>query len=541
MTFEPQAGSPEENSTRVPAADEDLEASLDSTVDLDPVAKPKDKPVAVSATEPRKLLRPVLGVLAILSVLVTGMAWVISSPTAGSPDDDYHLGSIWCPQPLESSGCRTAVVDGEVRVYVPEKIAQSAPCFARHPEMSASCRLPMKDSNMEFSRRYDAGNFPAGYYQLHHLLVTDNVDRSVLMMRTLNLLICVSLMGAIAVCLPTRMRLSYALALTAAWVPMGIYYITSNNPSGWAITGVMAYASSLLGAVNSEGRRRVVLLVLASVGALICCTSRADASFFLLVVSLAVAATMRWQRRYLVPALFSVVASAVGIKVMLGTSQAYATSNLFPIDSPYSAPMRVAMNLVSVPEYLGELYGRTWGAGWGDVPFDGPITVLSLCLAFFALFAGARSVTWRKALAAVLVSGAMMGIPFVVSMQNKWFAMPLYHGRYQLPLLAVLFLLWLFLGSRKAAPTVPQVVFLMVVAALVHSMVLHTLLYRYVTGIQDEQLSITADLDANILWWRNIPVSPMTVWAVASIAFAVALVAVFILVRDKSQDALEQA
>ena len=47
----------------------------------------------------------ILGVIALLaSVFALGVAWAVSSPVGASPDDDYHLGSIWCTPPLSESG-----------------------------------------------------------------------------------------------------------------------------------------------------------------------------------------------------------------------------------------------------------------------------------------------------------------------------------------------------------------------------------------------------------------------------------------------------
>ena len=338
-------------------------------------------------------VRAVMVAVAIVSLLVTGLGWALSSPTGGSPDDDYHLGSIWCPRPLESSGCQTSVINGEIQVLVPEKVSDESVCYAFHSDRPAACRLSMSDSDMDFSRRYDAGNYPYGYYQFHHLFVADNVDRTVLVMRSVNLLIAVVVLAATGAALPGRMRQGFALAVIVSWVPMGLYFVASNNPSTWALTGVLAYGAALHGALHSEGRRRRVLLPLAMIGALLCFTSRGDAAFFVFVVSLAVLVAAPWSRRQVVPALLAAGASALGVWIMLSTGQAGATSTFAPAESDYSGRRRVVMNLLSLPDYLAGFYGRRWGAGWFDVPFDGPIAVLALGLAGAALVMGARAMS----------------------------------------------------------------------------------------------------------------------------------------------------
>ena len=44
--------------------------------------------------------RPALvGGLLLVLMLLTGLGWAVSSPVESSPDEDFHLGSTWCPRP----------------------------------------------------------------------------------------------------------------------------------------------------------------------------------------------------------------------------------------------------------------------------------------------------------------------------------------------------------------------------------------------------------------------------------------------------------
>jgi drug/metabolite transporter (DMT)-like permease len=52
-----------------------------------------------------------------------------------------------------------------------------------------------------------------------------------------------------------------------------------------------------------------------------------------------------------------------------------------------------------------------------------------------------------------------------------------------------------------------------------NSVALHTNLRRYITGMDSQSFN----LNANIEWWWNSPISPMVVWAIGSVAFAAAL------------------
>ena len=175
------------------------------------------KPRSVSVSRLRVLLTRtrLVGAIAVLLMLATGIGWSLASPIGGSPDDDYHLGSIWCPRPVESSGCHTIVIDGVVNVLVPGVMA-GHPCYAFRPFDSASCSTSKPKEAYSF--RYDDGNYPKGYYRFHHLLAGDHVTRSVVLMRFVNVLIAVTLLSAIGILAPPEQRSRYVVEIGRAHV-----------------------------------------------------------------------------------------------------------------------------------------------------------------------------------------------------------------------------------------------------------------------------------------------------------------------------------
>lgn len=476
----------------------------------------------------------VLGVM----LMVTGLSWVMASPVGGSPDDDYHLGSIWCPPPLSSSGCETVVFDGEPRIEVPATVAEAEPCYARNSDLSAACRLSLSDKDPGLTRRYDAGNYPYGYYQFHHLLVGDSVSRSVLLMRTVNLAIAVVLLCVVGALLPRAAGEAYLLAVAVSWVPMGIYFIASNNPSSWSLSGALTYGSGLYGSLHSQGRRRLALLALAGTGALLCWTSRGDAAFFVLVISLAVGMTAPLTKVSLLPGVAAAMASAVGVLVMRSTGQ---SGNVTSGDEAYpdlTTWNRAQLAVTSLLDYVGGFWGRRWGPGWFDVPLDGPVVIMALGLAGTALFIGARRMSVRKVLSVTVVLGAMLGVPVWVAIQNAWPYVYQYQPRYMLPLLAVFFMLWLLGSVRAGTFSRAQGVLLLGTSALAHSLALHVVLQRYTRGMGDFRFSIISNL--NFMpqwWWPNLPVGPGTLWHLASVAYLLALLCALALTWPRrSQD-----
>lgn len=480
--------------------------------------------------------RWLLGVVLVAALLVTGIGWVLSSPVAGSPDDDYHLGSIWCPGPTDSSGCQTRENKGEIEILVPETISDRSPCFSFHTDRSAACSRSLSDDRLTYSTRYDAGNYPGGYYRFHHLFVGPDVTRSVMIMRMVNLAIAITVLGALGLALPVRLRAGFLLAVTLAWMPMGVYFIASNNPSSWALTGVLAYAVGLYASVRAAGRRRWLLLALALVGALLCWTARGDSAFFVFVVSVAVFIGVRWKREMLVQTVAAGVASLVGVWIMSGTGQAGALSAKV-MDVPWHTAL--VLNLTALPEYLAGFWGRRWGPGWFDVPLDGAATVLALSLAGGGLLLGARRMSWRKGLSILVMVGAIAGIPLVLSMQSGFTRVYQYQPRYMLPLLAFFFFLWIVMASRGRWLSTTQVVGLVVMSSLVQFFALYMVLYRYTHGIVSIDHPLF-NLNFAIQWWWDLPVSPMTVWMSSSLAYAVALVTGVALVRRHSDPVTER-
>ena len=473
----------------------------------------------------------VVGGLLLILMLLTGLGWAVSSPVESSPDDNYHLGSIWCPRPAGES-CQTSVVDGDPVVRVPIAVAdESMRCYVLQSNKSAGCALGYDDSHMVWSKRFDNGAYPIGYYHFHHLLVGKDVQTSVLVMRGVNVLIAVALLGAIAYFMPVRLREGVAMALLASWIPMGIYFVASNNPSSWAITGVFAYALGLYASVRSEGGRQWVLLGLGLLGAVLAFASRADSSFYVFVVSLAVLAGVRWRRGLIPHAVVAAAASVVGIINMSGLGQTSALGGARDEGIPWRT--RLYRNLMEIPGYFAGFYGqgRGRGMGWLDIPLDGPAAVLAVGLAGAAVFAGARAMSWRRA--ASMTIGAMAGIPVVIGMTGS-FRVWEYQSRYVLPLLAVTFLVWLVIDDRRTLLSRGQAVLFVLLSTTVHAIALHTLIQRYVSAIGADPGDRIFSLNARVTWWWSIPISPMGVWLVGVLAYLGAVSTTMCLARRRT-------
>ena len=520
----------------------------------------------------------VLPALIALLVAMTGISWAVSSPVGGSPDDDYHLGAIWCPPPVDSTGCRITTIDGKKAVGVPQSLEKkNVTCYAFDHNNSAACTLAFSDEAPGATLRWDDGNYPWGYYQFQHLLVGSDTARSVLAMRLVNTMISLALMGVILLLADSALRLSLGVALVTGWVPMGLYFVTSLNPSSWALTGTLAFTAGLLGACRSSGWRRWGLDACAAAGAVLACTSRGDSAFYMLVCTVALAFAVPWSRALVREAALAVVASGAGTWIMAHTKVAGLNLAGEVEDNGLSTLSIAWTNIKALPDYLKGFTGHGIGPGWNDVSYGGTVERLAGLVVMVVLIVGAWRMSWRRFLSTGAVMGAICGVPVVIGIRGHFSNVEFYQPRYMLPLFAVAVLLWITParaegGRSRLAPSGgahgadeagtahasspsparaaggraslrirfgdrPDDWFRRVVrfgtpvaAALVafmHSYALYLVLERYTMGRTPHAMPFDLEMQnlnaVHEWWWPWAPIGPMTVWAVGALAFAGAL------------------
>ncbi|WP_083940746.1 DUF2142 domain-containing protein [Schaalia vaccimaxillae] len=463
--------------------------------------------------------RLTLRCLLLVSLLVTGAAWVIASPVGASPDDDYHLDSIWCPHPVSDS-CPTRTVNGVTEIQVPLPIGNNSPCYAFKPEESAACSSKFAEDETRWATRYDDGAYPTGYYRFHHFLTDSEVRESVLIMRTANVLIAIALLGVIGCLLPKVFRHHYAFALMASWIPMGIYFISSNNPSSWSITGTIATAAGMFGSIHSHGIRRWLLFAAAIVGANLSFTSRFDSALYIFVVAMALFFAVQWNRSLWIHATATTFLGVIGlIEILTAGRSGPAEGSSTPTGTSAGIVETIVRVFLDLPELFGGFYGFLKGPGWFDVPMDESSVVLLLISSGGALFAALRPGSWRKWMAALMVFGAMCGLPIIMVIRRVFDDLTTYQPRYLLPLLAVLFFfLFVLTDTHKPIFATPQLILFSTCMVIAHSLTLHKVLTRYVHGLSGPQ---KLNLNHNIQWWWDIPISPMSVWIIASLSLLI--------------------
>lgn len=456
-----------------------------------------------------------------LLVFAALAAWALSSPVGSSPDDDFHLTSIWCATG-NSEYCSSS--DDPGTRLVPPAVVYPA-CFAYDAEKSAGCQGGVDFSagaTAETKRGNFAGGYPVVYYGAMSAFVGPDVHASVLIMRLVNIALFVGLGVALYTLLPTNRRqiLVWQWALTT--VPLGLFVLSSTNPSSWAVMGVGYGWLALLGFYESSGRKRIALGAVFLLTAVMASGSRSDATiFFVLAVLAAAMLAFRNTRRYWLSSLLP-VASFIICALLFRSSRSadVVTSGLNEQLSFGVIIRRFAINLTEVPSLWTGIFGQSWGLGWLDTSMPSLVWVSAFAAVIGASFVAARTNSVRKMVVVGLGAAALAAIPVMLLVLAGKDVGEDFQPRYLLPLVVV-FVGAVFFTSRPQSIELSRVQVWVIVAALsgAQFVALHLNIRRYVTGID----ALGPDLDAGREWWWALVLTPNVTWILGSLCFAAAL------------------
>ncbi|MEO6941439.1 MAG: DUF2142 domain-containing protein [Terrimesophilobacter sp.] len=475
-------------------------------------------------------LAPVLAIIALF-------AWAFASPMGAAPDDDFHLVSTWCAV-VDGTTCSPGV-SANSRL-VPEAILNSA-CYEGVPTESAACQRNFSSSSTPdvlTKRGNFVGAYPPVYYTVMHLFVGDDILTSVVIMRLVNVLLFVGLTTALFWLLPIPRRQTLLLAWMITTIPMGMFLIASNNPSGWAVVGVGTSWLALLGYMESRGRRKWGLGVIALAATIMAAGSRSDAAIYAVLGIGAVfvltfpRARAKW-RSYALDAILPIALVGICIAFVAVSGQTQSGINGFgsqpatgpgapsPVVTPQSLTGfgRFAYNLLNIPFLWAGNFGQS-GLGWMDTSLPSIVTFGTISCLVAVGFVG-LSRLWGRKLFVVLGAGfALCAVPLFVLTRGGQIVGEVVQPRYVLPLIVLLAgLILLTQGSGRLTLTRAQSVLIIATLSVANMVAMHMNIRRYVTGVDGGGVN----LDAGVEWWWNIAISPMGVWIIGSLAFAGAI------------------
>jgi len=467
----------------------------------------------VTGTRPdaRKL---VLAIVIPLLVFLSFGAWSFSSPAGASPDDDFHLASIWCGLGEREGLCENRE-DDPISRYVPAALS-SATCYAFDSGASAQCWDEDESGMAKVNRANMDGLYPPVFYGAMSIFASDNVPVSVMAMRLFNAAFASALLTGVFFALPRRLRPALVVSVAVTVVPLGMFVIGSTNPSSWALLSAATVWITLYGALNTTGRRRLVLIALTLFGTVIGAGSRADAAVYA-VFAVLLALFLGWRSiRAQFPALLAGVGVVI-ISLLFYFSAWQGASIVGGLESdrlPLSAAQHISNFLATPSLWMGAFGG--WGLGWLDTPMPAAVSVLAGAVFWGAFFVGLHRANVRRGIAVTVAIAAMWLVPVVLLAQSKMLVGEVIQPRYLLPLMIIA----VGVASLRvdADHAWRGMRFLLAAAALAftNTTALHINLQRYTTGLDQ----LTLDPGSHAEWWWAAAPSPLVIWVGGALAFA---------------------
>ena len=427
----------------------------------------------------RTIVIALLGFIALAS-------WGLSSPAGSSPDDDFHLTSIWCAQGERAGICENIT---ETSVSVPDNVVHS-PCFAFNKDVTGACQANLTNELVSVGRANTLEHsYPGGFYWTMSWFTGPDVTLSVVLMRLFNAALFVAMATATFLLVERTWRGPLALGVAVTIVPLGMFIIPSTNPSSWTLFApafLFVLARSLL---HSSDRARTISIATATVAiAAISSSARSDAAVFA-VFAIALAAIAEWRAWFRRPAFYVVSAliAGVGIWSLLAGRQTGAASGGLNGDATDAARGSIGLLLRNIVDLPGLLIGSlgTWNLGWLDTPMPSGVWVLMLAALCTTILNTAASRRTRRdwitlACAAMLLAAVPLGISQMSASPIGSYVQP----RYVLPLLCVL-VLALLLSVSKRVLSERLVLIITACVVVANAIALATNVLRYSSGLSN--------------------------------------------------------
>ncbi|KRA22242.1 hypothetical protein ASD65_17220 [Microbacterium sp. Root61] len=446
------------------------------------------------------------------------------------------MASIWCAGGDVEGRCEAT--SSPDYMMLPGEIVKGSKCFAFYPEQSASCPLPDR------MIRTDRGNwldhsYPPYFYSVMSVFVTDDLETSIVLMRSFNALLYVGVLTALFFLLPRRMRPLVVWTSAISVVPLGMFLIASVNPSGWAVLSATGLWLAMWGYFTQSGARKWMLAGLSLLLLLLGAGARADSAVYgAFAVIVAAVLAFRRDRRFALDLLLPAGLLVVAVLLFFSGGQSDIVAGDTAVeDRPLALSSLIFVNAKLLPQLWAGVFGL-WGLGWLDTTMPGIVWITTLTVFVALCFIGLRAGDWRKRLALAGAAAALVVVPMYILIHDAVIVGSYVQPRYIYPLI-IIFGGVALVGFTRAGLGLNRLQFVVVGAGLViaNSIALHVNLRRYISGLDVQNLNLNWPLE----WWWNTPITPMIVWAAGSLAFAVVIALLVWIVWDQRPAPVEAA
>jgi hypothetical protein len=438
----------------------------------------------------------------------------LSAPISSAADSDHHMTSVWCAWGEKPGMCENRIeTDTGATVDVPffVQICEGRPITEwRHCEEEST---HPKIQNLRTTSS-SARNL---YYIIMRALASENVTRSILLIRLVNSLMATLIVFLLLKVARGRLLTAAISGITFVFVPLAFSQLTVATPKSWAVLGAMFSWVFLYGAlyqrqVGNQNRLAWFAYVMCM---FLVFSTRIDASYFAIFSSIVILLKPQFElsgpefRKFFVWSIPSIALSLFALK-QIGRFGSYIE---FPIPKTELPLLNyVFSEIVQIFETSMSVFGFGTGQSGGS---PGIIGIISFGL--FAMFFG-NSLQHSTRLQKRIVLTTALFLAFTIYRGNNSIGMQL-PGTYILaiPLMLVGFAV-LFADAK------PDLMFSKTARTMVVLLLAIANAYELFGGMEyyvrkGVNTGAFLRLSLNGGWWWNTPISPNLVFIVGAAAF----------------------
>lgn len=474
----------------------------------------------------------------IVSILVIAwgvmlIGWALSSPVGSSPDEDFHLASIYCANDYRSGLCEQSDYPNAKRV--PMSVLNAGSCFVPNQYVSAICQSQSKIlSNFDLldTLRLDYESEDRLYYSVASRLTSHNVESSVLKIRFLNVILLLSFLILFGIFSSVRQFIQLNLVFVIALLPLGIFIMTSVNPQAWQLIGLIFFLAfahlALQRGLNPI--RRFVCILLSILASLIAISARSDALYFIFLYFVVV---LLVNKKHLdLHRLSGTLGLVVVILSLFWRMNIYQSTNFVSEgfgETRTGIPFWELMfrNISNLSQLIFGVFGLSdrptqgyiiGGLGSLDTPMPHSSSLIAtLIFIVFIVWAFGNSNRMHRYLIVSIVA-IYCAIPIYVLQRGNIAVGSYLQPRYLLPITALLAMIAAPHIEIRNLRTRNMVLLATCLLAISHSMFLHALLRRYTVGNAISGFSLESN---NSWWWTSNFPTPYLVLLSSSLGFII--------------------
>jgi hypothetical protein len=485
-----------------------------------------------------KKLKPIfLGFLLLISTIITLGSWALASPAGSGPDDEYHLSSIWCSRGYRIQFCEksSAIYEAKIPLQLHRNGGpRTIFCYAGDSKISAGCIRGLDVeavTKLESSKRFNAFYISKFFYKTNGILVSSNVNGSILTMRFLQILIFFALIS-FAIYSSGERKWAVLLSLFVGMVPVGLFIIPSTNPSSWAITGVVSAGICVMNYfISFKKSHRATAVIGFIVAVLITRNIRNDINIMTAIcVTLGAISgfviretdrSLKFDRAKIIKLVFFAIPGLLYIHLKVFSLYPWRIAKFILGGSFYS------FSNDSPQAFLGFLGGSIQLGSADFAPTPVVLILMSVGFATFIVIT-ARFVPLKVKISSGFGLCLLFLLPYYFSLGAIGSA-----SRY----IMAIYLVSLATFSASAVTSrrlanfkfsKSSLVTIFLTISLGQSLSLHQSIRRYITGTNVSGWN----LNKGAQWWWTHGPSPLSIWMIGSVAFSTALFIVLLMTNS---------